>query len=109
MIYKFDEYKDLNEGKAFIKRSYKDSPEKFTYTGVKMRNAILSFIKEKNQATVQEMGEFVMSLTEDIGKSPNPRWFERNAHIIKYNKNSNGSDYYTVTPLGEKVLNNTNV
>lgn len=109
MITSYKEYLAINEGRSPVKRSYGEAPGKFAYTGAKMRNAILSFVKEKNQATVLEMSEFMNSLSEDLGKAPHKRWLERNSHLVKYCKNPGGSDFYKLTSLGEKVLNNTSI
>jgi hypothetical protein len=109
MIYNFKEFSQINEGRSPLRRSYGETPSKFAYTGAKMRNAILSFVKEKDQATVSEMAEFMNSMSEDIGKAPHKRWLERNSHLVKYYKNQEGPDFYKLTKLGEKVLNNTSV
>lgn len=66
---------------------------------------ILSFISEKEKVTKKEMMEFFESIPEDAsGKKPNISWMRNHKKYVKYKIQEEEANYYSLTPLGKRVL-----
>jgi hypothetical protein len=66
---------------------------------------VLSFISEKERVTKKELIEFLDSIPEDSsGKKPNMSWVRNQKKYIKYKVQEEEANYFSLTPLGRRVL-----
>lgn len=66
---------------------------------------VLTFIAEKERVTKKELSEFICSIPEDSsGKKPNMSWVRNNKKYIRYKVQEEHANYFSLTPLGRRVL-----
>jgi hypothetical protein len=66
---------------------------------------VLSFIGEKEKVTKRELTEFLDSVPEDAsGKKPSMNWVRGQKKYIKYKVQEEEANYFSLTPLGKRVL-----
>lgn len=66
---------------------------------------VLQFIDEKERVTKKELVEFLESMEEDSsGKKPSMKWVRGQKKYIKYKIQEEEANYFTLTPLGKRVL-----
>jgi hypothetical protein len=66
---------------------------------------VLSFIAEKEKVTKKELMEFLDSIPEDAsGKKPTMSWVRNQKKYIKYKVQEEEANYFSLTPLGRRVL-----
>ena len=70
-----------------------------------MTGKVLAFISEKEKVTKKELMEFLESIPEDdSGKKPSMRWVRNQKKYIKYKVQEEEANYFSLTPLGKRVL-----
>lgn len=70
-----------------------------------MTAKVLSFISEKEKVTKKDLCEFLDGIPEDeSGKKPTMRWVRNQKKYIKYKVQEEEANYFTLTPLGKRVL-----
>jgi hypothetical protein len=66
---------------------------------------VLSFIEEKEKVTKRELIEFLDSIPEDAsGKKPTMNWVRGQKKYIKYKVQEEEANYFSLTPLGKRIL-----
>ncbi len=66
---------------------------------------VLSFIGEKEKVTKRELTEFLDTIPEDAsGKKPSMNWVRGQKKYIKYKVQEEEANYFSLTPLGKRVL-----
>jgi DNA-binding PadR family transcriptional regulator len=97
-ILKFDEF--INESRIPIAWA---KPSQLT-------TKILSFIDEKQKVSKKELIEFLESVPEDAsGKKPNISWVRNHKKYVKYKIQEEDANYYSLTPLGKRVLKSSKI
>lgn len=95
----------LNEGKVSVKRKYTEKyPSKIVSSHGPIREKILSFVKEKETVSHEEMMEFVKGMNEESGGATSRKWLNKNPNYFKITE-KNGIKTYKLSSLGEKVHN----
>jgi len=75
-----------------------------------LNTKILSFIEEKQKVTKKELVEFLDSIEEsEFGKKPNISWVRSNRKYIKYKVQEEEANYFSLTPLGKRVLKSSRI
>jgi hypothetical protein len=71
---------------------------------------VLSFVAEKEKVTKKELLEFLDSIPEDAsGKKPSMSWVRNQKKYIKYKVQEDEANYFTLTPLGKRVLKSSRI
>ncbi len=66
---------------------------------------VLSFISEREKVTKKELMEFLDSIPEDAsGRKPSMNWARGQKKYIKYKVEEEEANYFSLTPLGKRVL-----
>jgi len=67
--------------------------------------SVLQFVSEKEKVTKKELMEFLDSMEEDSsGKRPSMKWVNNQKKYIRYKVQEDEANYYSLTPLGRRVL-----
>ncbi len=71
---------------------------------------VLSFVSEKEKVTKKELMEFLDSIPEDAsGRKPTMSWVRNQKKYIKYKVQEEEANYFTLTPLGKRVLKSSRI
>ena len=101
-VLSFSEY-IMNEGCVVFKRKYTDLyPEKSVSSTGPVREKILSFVKEKEQVTHQELMEFIKSINEESGGQTSRKWVNKNTSYFRIIE-KNGVKSYSLSVIGKRV------
>ena len=101
VVYNFEEF--LAEANITVKRKYTEKyPAKKVSSSAAVREKVLSFVKEKESVTQEEMMEFLKSINEETGGNTSRKWLNKNTEYFKVST-SNGTKTYRLSALGEKV------
>jgi hypothetical protein len=104
-IHSFQEF--LNEGKVTVKRQYTESyPKKEVSTYAPVRAKVLSFIKEKNHVSHEDLIEFFKGVNEDSSPDASRKWLTKNKQYFKVIEKE-GKKMYTLSQYGERVYKAT--
>lgn len=75
-----------------------------------LTTTILSFIDEKQKVSKKELVEFIDGIPEDSsGKKPNMSWIRNHKKYVKYKVEEEEANYFSLTPLGRRVLKSAKI
>jgi len=93
----------LNEAILVVKRKYTEQhPEKKVSDYAPVRERVLSFVKEKNQVTEEELSEFLRMMNEETGRKTSLGWVKANSALFKI-REKNGQKTYALSSEGVRI------
>jgi hypothetical protein len=93
----------VNEGRVSVKRKYTEShPGKSVSDAAPIRERVLSFLKEKGEATYEDLMEFFKGLNEETGGNTSRKWLNKNTQYLSI-KEKNGVKTYSLSKMGNRV------
>ena len=103
MLPTYEEF--INESDNYIlvsKRKRGDNPMETISTRSPIRTKVLEFVNSKGFVTEKELGDFVASLSEDVGFTPSANWVKRNVHYFNVSE-QNGERVYKLSKRGARI------
>ena len=100
---------EILEKNLVYKRKYgKRVDDQTIGSNAPIRTKVLGFISEKGTVSKEALTEFFETLAEANGKKPSHGWLRRNSDYITKVMDEDGNQAYTLSKLGQRVLNTHN-